>query len=92
MSVGAQPMPVRASRSGALQRLPVDIAAVVDTQDVNPPCLVVYAVQQPVGPAPSTEGSCQLALKGLADSSRFTSQLAVGELGDRRQDPRWDAA
>jgi len=91
MSVGAQPMTVRASQTGALERLPVDIRAVVDTQDVNSPYLVVYAVQQPVGPAPSAEGPCQLALKALANSSRLASQLAVGELDDGRQDPRWDA-
>jgi len=45
---------VQASQTSALQRLPIDMSAVVDTQDVNALGLVVYTIQQPVGrPVPS---------------------------------------
>ncbi len=39
----------------ALQGLPVNVGAVIDTQDVDPRRLVVDPVQQPVGSAASAE-------------------------------------
>jgi len=67
MWAGMQPCSARVRETGALQRLPVDIGAVVNVHDVNTHCLLVYAVQQSAGPAPSAEGSGQLALKALVD-------------------------
>jgi hypothetical protein len=69
----------------------VDVCSVVDVNGVHALRFVVDAVEQPVGTAASTEQAGEFAFERVADATRLASEVAEGELDDRRDEAGRDA-
>jgi hypothetical protein len=65
-------------------RVTVDIAAMVDVEDVDSARVLVDAVHDPVGSPPGTMAAGQRAEQGLADAMWVDRERRVAELQHRR--------